>query len=88
MAPRGLRRHEIARRIYHTGEAMDAYLRTFDKLLILRHYGLPLTAMARVLGHGPSLIEEHLALADKHSPTGEAMKTYLKGRGITLEDTG
>lgn len=88
MALGGMTTKEIARRIYHTQEAVDAYLRTFDKLLILRHYGLPLTAMVRVLGHGPTLIQEHLALADKHFPTEEAMATYLKGRAITFEDTG
>ena len=88
MALSGMTTKEIARRIYHTPEAVDAYLRTFDKLLILHHYGLPVSAMARVLGHGRSLIEEHLALVKKHFPQEEDLKNYLASRGVKLEDTG
>lgn len=56
MALSGMTTKEIARRIYHTEEAVDAYLKTLDKLLILWHFKLPPSAMARVLGHGPTLI--------------------------------
>jgi len=86
MALGGMTTREIARRIYHTPEAVDAYLRTFDKLLILRYYGLPIGAMVRVLGHGRKLIEEHLALADKHFPTADDLKAYLTGWGVSLEN--
>ncbi|HHY39588.1 MAG TPA: hypothetical protein GX507_11805 [Clostridia bacterium] len=41
---------EIACRIYHAEEAVDAYSKTF-KLLILRHFNLHVSAMARVLAN-------------------------------------
>ncbi len=88
MALSGMTTKEIARRIYHTEEAVDSYLKTFDKILILRHFKLPVSAMARVLGHGQTLINEHLALAEKHFPTPEALSEYLTGRGVALHDTG
>jgi len=44
--------------------------------------------MVRVLGHGRSLIEEHLALVKKHFPEEEDLKSYLRSRGVKLEDTG
>ncbi|MDY0177596.1 MAG: DUF1670 domain-containing protein [Lentisphaeria bacterium] len=85
MALEGMTTKEIAERIYHTPVAVDAYLKTFDKLLILRYYRMPMSAIIRVMGHGRKLIEEHLALAEKHFPTEDALKEYLEGRGVALE---
>ena len=41
-------------------------------------------------GHRPQadLIEEHLAIADKHFPTTEALTQYLTSRGVDLEAAG
>jgi hypothetical protein len=86
MALGGMTTKEIAERIYHTPVAVDAYLKTFDRLLILRYYRMPMSAITRVVGHGRRLIEEHLALAEKHFPTEDALKSYLEGRGIALEE--
>ncbi|MGB9867930.1 MAG: DUF1670 domain-containing protein [Bacillota bacterium] len=88
MALAGMTTKQIARRIYHAEEAVGSYLKIFDRLLILRHYQLPISAMVRVLGHGRALIEEHLAIADKHFPTDEALTAYLTSWGVKLEDTG
>ncbi|MEW6226537.1 MAG: DUF1670 domain-containing protein [Bacillota bacterium] len=82
----GMRTQEIARRIYRSPEAVDQYLRAFDRLLVLRHFGLPKKLMVQVTGHSLSLIEEHLALADKHFPTTEALTRYLTSRGVNLEE--
>ena len=38
MALDGMTTQEIANRIYHSPVAVDSYLKTFDKLLILRYY--------------------------------------------------
>ena len=86
MSLSGMTTQEIARRIYHTPEAVDAYLKTFDRMLILRYYGLPMGAMIRVLGNGQKLIEEHLALADKHFPSEKELNQYLSGRGVQLQN--
>ena len=88
MSLSGLTTNEISKRIYHTPEAVDNYLRTFDRLLILKYYEMPLSAVVRVMGCGQKLIEEHLALAEKHFPDVEALVKYLKSRGIALEDAG
>lgn len=88
MSLSGMSTQEIARRIYHSSEAVDQYLKTFDRLLVLRHFGLPKKLIVQVTGHSLSLIEEHLAIADKHFPTAEALTQYLTSRGVDLEDAG
>ncbi len=65
--------------------SVDAYLKTFAKLLVLRYYKMPQSAIMRVLGHGQKLIKEHLALAEKHFPTEEALVAYIEGRGVKME---
>jgi len=44
MALDGLTTQEIARRIYHTPEAVDNYLRLFDRVLLLKYYRVPVSA--------------------------------------------
>jgi len=88
MALQGLSTQQIARRIYHTPEAVDHYLRAFDRVLMLRYYRVPRKAMCRVTGYSLQLVEEHLALADKHFPTQEALAGYLANRGAELEVVG
>ena len=79
---------EISRKIYHTEQAVDAYLRSFDKLLLLRYHGLPVTAMIRLLECSRALLDEYIQLADEHLPDEEAMRNYLMTRGIPLDDAG
>ncbi len=67
-------------------EAVDAYLRTFDKLLIFKYYGLPIDAVVRVLGLGRKLIEGHLELVDKHFQIADDLKAHLSGLGVSLEN--
>ena len=81
----GLSTQEISRRIYHTPEAVDNYLRLFERVLLLKYYGVPMSALPRVTGYGRSLLEEHLALVEKHFPTEDSLKEYLGQRGIKLE---
>ncbi|HHY48012.1 MAG TPA: DUF1670 domain-containing protein, partial [Firmicutes bacterium] len=88
MALSGMNTQQIARRIYHSPEAVDQYLRAFERVLVLRHFGLPPKLMAQVMGISLNLVEEHLALADKHFPTREALVQYLEGRGVSLENAG
>jgi len=76
---------EIAWRIYHRPEAVDNYLKLVDRMLLLRYYKLPLSAMVRVTGHSKKLLEEHLALAEKHFPDDRALEAYLGQRSITWE---
>ncbi len=86
MSLEGMTTAEISRRIFHTPEAVDSYLRTFDRVLILRYFGLPEGLMGRVTGHSPSLLKEHLKLAEKHFPTREQLADYLENRGVSLNE--
>jgi hypothetical protein len=74
---RGYPVREIARMTYHSPRAVDSYIDTFEAVLILHLYRIPSPLMARVLGKGISLIEEHLEIARKHFPDEEHMKRLL-----------
>ena len=87
MALDGMTTQEIARRIYHTPEAVDNYLRQFDRVLLLKYYHVPVSAMLRITGYSPGLLEEHLALVEKHFPDEAALTAYLGRRGIKLEQS-
>ncbi len=75
---------EIAGLTHHTPEAVDAYLRVFQSVLALYLYDLPVDLMARVTGHGRSLIEEHLAIVREHFPDKETVKGYLREQGLEI----
>ena len=85
MALEGLSTQQIARRIFHTPEAVDNYLRLFDRVLVLRFFGMPPHLMRQVTGHSLALINEHLALAKKHFPSEKDLVDYLTNRGVELE---
>lgn len=79
---------EIARKIYHTEDAVDAYLRAFDKLLMLKYHKLPPTLMVHLLDCNRKLLDEYLQLADTYLPGEDVIKEYLTSRGIPLDDVG
>ena len=85
MSLEGLSTQQIARRIFHTPEAVDNYLRLFDRVLVLRYFGMPPHLMRQVMGHSMALIKEHLLLADKHFPSEKDLVDYLANRGVELE---
>lgn len=80
----GLTVLEIARKTYHHPRSVDAYLKGFDSVLILRLYGLPPSLMARALGRGESLVHEYLELIEEHLKEVEEMRAYLGKRGVQL----
>jgi hypothetical protein len=75
---------EIARQTYHNPRSIDAYLKTFDAVLILHLYGLPPRLMATVLGHGLSLVEEYIELIAKYLKDADTMRSYLRERHLEL----
>lgn len=85
MSLEGLSTQQIARRIFHTPEAVDNYLRLFDRVLVLQYFGMPPHLMRQVTGHSLALIKEHLALAEKHFPSKKDLVDYLTNRGVELE---
>lgn len=86
MALSGMTTKEIARRIYHTEEAVDNYLKVFIRTLLLVYHEVPKAAMICVTGHSRLLIEEHLALAEEHFPSKESLEEYLGSQGISREE--
>jgi hypothetical protein len=52
------------------------YLKLFDRVLILRYSGMLLHLMRHVAGHSLALINEHLALADKHFPSEKELVEF------------
>ncbi|MEW5786025.1 MAG: DUF1670 domain-containing protein [Bacillota bacterium] len=85
MSLEGLSTQQISKRIFHTPEAVDNYLRLFDRVLVLRYFGMPPHLMRQVTGHSLALINEHLALAKKHFPAEKDLVDYLTNRGVDLE---
>ncbi len=86
LALQGLSTTEIARRTYHAPSSLDAYLRLFDRVLMLVYYRVPERAMHRITGTSPALVKEHLELAKKHFPDPDAIKNYLVSRGVKVEE--
>jgi hypothetical protein len=82
---KGLSTQQIAKRIFHSSEAVDNYLRLFDRVLVLRYFGMPPHLMRQVTGHSLALVKEHLALAEKHFPSQKELVDYLTNRGVELE---
>ncbi len=85
MSLEGLSTQQIAHKIFHTSEAVDQYLRLFDRVLVLYHYVLPINLIRQVTGHSLALIKEHLALVNKHLPTKQVLVDYLSNR-VELEN--
>jgi len=46
---------------------------------------MPYSAIIRLIGHSRKLIEQHMAIAEKHFPTEEELVSYLERRGVALE---
>lgn len=80
----GLSVLEIARQTYHNPRSVDAYLKTFDSVLILYLYGLSPKLMASVLGRGESLIDEYLDLIATLLKDVNTMRDHLRKRGVKL----
>lgn len=80
----GLSVLEIARRTYHSPRSVDAYLKSFDSVLILHVYGLPPKLIAAVLGRGEALVNEYLDLIAKHLKDPSAIREHLHRRGLHI----
>ncbi|MDI6894921.1 MAG: hypothetical protein QME70_10015 [Bacillota bacterium] len=54
---------------------VDAYLRLFDRVLMLVYYRVPEKAMHRITGTSPTLVKEHLEWRRNTSPTRTPLRT-------------
>ena len=70
---------EISRITYHSPRSVDSYIGTFEAVLILYLYKMPVELMSRILKRGISLIREHLKLIDEvYSDALEIKKDLIK----------
>ena len=73
---------DISKITYHSPRSIDSYIGTFEAVLILYLYKMPVRLMSRILGKGVSLIEEHLRLIDDVYPDVSAIKKDLIRKGV------
>ena len=75
---------EIARQTHHNPKSVDAYLKTFDAVLILHLYRVPPALAATILGHGANLIDEYHHIMRSYLKDPEVMRDHLTARGVKL----
>jgi len=73
---------EISRITYHSPRSVDSYIGTFEAVLVLYMYKMPLELMSRILNKGKSLIREHLNLIDEVYPDVLELKKDLIKKGV------
>ena len=75
---------DIARITYHCPRSVDSYIGTFEAVLILYLYKMPVRLMSRILGKGITLIQEHLRLIDEVYEDVNAIKKDLIRKGVSF----
>ena len=75
---------DISRITYHSPRSVDSYIGTFEAVLVLHLYKMPVRLMSRILGKGINLIEEHLRLIDEVYEDVNAIKKDLIKRGVSF----
>ena len=73
---------DIARITYHCPRSVDNYIGTFEAVLILYLYKMPVRLMSRILGKGITLIQEHLRLIDEVYSDISQIKKDLIRKGV------
>ena len=73
---------KIARMTYHSPRAVDNYIGTFDRVLLLKLYGMKKSLIARILQKGPTLIAEYLKLVDEYYDDCQDIRKYLLAKGV------
>ena len=73
---------DIARITYHCPRSVDNYIGTFEAVLILYLYKMPVRLMSRILGKGITLIQEHLRIIDEVYEDISQIKEDLIRKGV------
>jgi len=73
---------EISKITYHSPRSVDSYIGTFEAVLVLYMYKMPLELMSRILNKGKSLIREHLNLIYEVYPDVLELKKDLIKKGV------
>lgn len=85
LALAGLNTKKIARRLFHTTEAIDRYLDQFEKVALLSYkYAVPQHTIAYTLNCGNSLVGEYLDIVKEHKnqlPDFDAIEQRIASTG-------
>jgi len=78
----GLDTKEVARRTYHSAEAVSSYIRSFETLLLLVAHELPENLMPRIMRLGQAVVRQHLDLIQDKIGDATAVNDYVHNRGL------
>jgi len=75
---------EISKITSHSPKSVDNYIGTFEAVLILYLYKMPIPVMSRILGRGISLIKEHIRIIDEVYSDIREIKKDLIRKGVSF----
>ncbi len=76
---------DIARNIFHTPQAIDNYLRMFNKIAMLYVLGFPTNSIPWLLSCSKALVNEHISLVEKYFPDRQKLLQHLSEAGVPLQ---
>lgn len=84
LAMKGYYTKEIAKMTYHDPRSVDAYLSTFNSVLLLWYFEVPSELIAMVTGKGKNVVEQYIEIIKKYFPNNQAIVKYLKTQKIEV----
>ena len=76
--------NEIAKKTYHDPRSVDAYLRTFNAVLILWYFNLPKSLISMVTERGQRVVQQYIDIIAKYFPDRDSTENYLTKLGIAV----
>ena len=84
----GLLTQEIARRIHHAPEAVDAYLSDFERVYQLHGDGKTVVQIAFFTRIAPSVVRQYIELIDEYEITEIRLEQLRRDRQAKRRQTG
>jgi hypothetical protein len=81
---KGYYTNEISKKTYHDPRSVDAYIKTFNSILILWYFNLPKSLISMVTERGQRVIQQHLDIITKYFPDSSSVEDYLTKQEISL----
>jgi hypothetical protein len=75
---------EISKKTYHDPRSVDAYIKTFNSMLILWYFNLPASLISMVTERGQKVVQQHLDIISKYFPDSSSVEDYLTKQEISL----
>ena len=84
LAMKGYYTKEIAKMTYHDPRSVDAYLSTFNSVLLLWYFDVPPELIAMVTGKGKKVVLQHIEIIKIYFPDNQAVIKYLEMQKIEV----